>query len=108
MDERIAKLPVWAQNHVGDLNSRIRALESDLRQAETALAAGPDDSEVFAETNDVTRPLGKAEAVAITFGSGVNSYTASLDRDGALSVEGVRDLVLEPVSSYEVTLRLKD
>lgn len=108
MDDRINKLPVWAQNHISDLNSRIRVLENGLREAEAALTAGPDDSEIFAEVNDVTRPLGKAQDTVITFGTGANTYTASLDRDGVLSVEGVRDLILEPVASYEINLRLKD
>lgn len=105
MDERLAKLPVWAQNHIADLNSRIQAVESQLREMETTLQAGPDDSDVFAETGDVSRPLGKD--VTITFSSGADSYTASL-RDGTLHVESIQDLILEPVSAYAVVLRLKD
>jgi hypothetical protein len=104
VDERIAKLPVWAQNHIADLASRARSLESQLDEANRALEAGPEDSEVFAESADVTRPLGRD--VAVTFRTGAGMFTASL-KDEALHIDGSRDLVLEPSSSFEVALRLK-
>ena len=102
LDERIDKLPKWAQSHIGDLNTRIRVLEASREESEAALTAGPEDSDVFAEMSDVSRPLGKG--VEIRFGSGASAYTVAM-RDGALHIDVTGDLVIEPQSTFEVVVR---
>jgi hypothetical protein len=55
-DAQIAKLPKWAQH-------RIALLEQDLEAARSRLAAGPDESRIFADPFDDNRPLGTATTV---------------------------------------------
>ncbi|MER7488742.1 hypothetical protein ABTY20_23115 [Streptomyces sp. NPDC126497] len=105
MDDRIRKQPAWVRDHISDLNSRIASLSAALDEARAALTAGPDDSDVFAEMSDVSRPLGKG--VDVTFGTGDDTYTVSL-RDEALYVDAARDLSIEPVTSFVVVLRMKE
>jgi hypothetical protein len=73
----ISKLPVWGQNLVS-------RLERDLADARAKLAAGPEDSTVFAHrTYDVETPLGDAQinfrAGGVAFRVGFDPATGELD-----------------------------
>jgi hypothetical protein len=103
--ERIAKLPLWVQDHIRELILDKGKLEEDLQYAEEFAEVGPNDSTIFAEANNIVRPLGK-DAV-ISFRHGDEHFLVELQEDGSLKVEASQDLLIEPSQPYEVVLRLK-
>lgn len=74
----VSKLPVWGQDLV-------HRLERDLADARAKLAAGPEDSTVFARVmSDVETPLGNSQ---VTFRAGGVTFQVGFDpSDGELYV----------------------
>lgn len=76
-DERISKLPKWAQRYISEL-------EQDNETYKAKLSAGPEDSDTFADPYDTERPLGRG--TRIRFGRSREGFTVYLDKDGELQV----------------------
>lgn len=95
-----SRLPKWAQR-------RLETLERDLADAQSRLAAGPDDSDTFADPyRDVPRPLGKG--TMIQFGDvEEGAFNVSFE-DGQLRIQFAslrsQGLVVLPWSSNSVRL----
>jgi hypothetical protein len=77
---RMDRLPAWAQNKIG-------RLERDLEAARKTLAAGPEDSNVFAEPYSAARrPLGCGTMIQFGTREDPAMFTAEMQDDGALKV----------------------
>lgn len=69
----ITKLPKWAQ-------SELRRLERDLASARETLAAGPEDSNTFADPYSTRRPLGADPTILFVLGER-DEIRVRVDRD---------------------------
>lgn len=66
---------------------------------------------VHSSTIKAMKDAGLCEAIEgkhISFKAAANTYTVSLREDGSLLVDGVIDLLLEPLQSYSVAIRSKE
>lgn len=101
MDERSNRLPVWARD-------RIHLLEQNLAYARARLAAGPDDSNTFADPyGDPPRPLGTDVQVQWRLYNGVYTvgcHVEAAEGDASLEVMTSRLLSVEPVSGNLVRI----
>ena len=69
----VSKLPKWAQREIG-------RLERDLAAAHAKLAAGPEDSNTFAEPYAAApRPLGTSPHIRFVLGDGPDDWGAVID-----------------------------
>jgi len=98
----LSRLPKWAQN-------RIEVLERNLESARAKLAAGPEDSDTFADIHTAAvRPLGRGTLVRF----GGQGYDCTFDvewQDGVLHVQGnasssAQDMVIKPQMTNAVQL----
>lgn len=94
----VTRLPKWAQR-------RLEVLEADLADARSRLAAGPEDSDTFADPyRDVPRPLGRG--TMIRFGDVEGGAFHVNFEDGQLRIQfsslRSRGLVVLPESSNSV------
>lgn len=106
LEARISKLPAWVQDHIRTLERHAEHLEGQYEELKATVEAGPEDSDVFAEIDGTTRPLGKGGDVSFRVASG--DYTVHLQEDGGLGVDATHDLVIEPTDApYQVVLRMK-
>jgi hypothetical protein len=103
--ERLAKMPLWLQEHVSGLETRISSLEGLLREMTATAEAGPAESNVFAEIGDTERPLGRD--VEVSFKTDRQTYTVGLQPDGALLVDAAVDVLVEPLSTFSLMVRSK-
>lgn len=97
----VAKLPKWAQREID-------RLESDVRHYRARLAAGPEDSDTFADpySDGARRPLGKGTLIEFTFGPGwADKIQASLDGD-TLRIRGGSGLAVYPSASNSINIKV--
>ena len=94
-----AKLPKWAQQE-------LQRLEQDLAHAEEKLAAGPEDSNTFADPYaDAARPLGRDTTVEFRFGPETSEkIQVRIDGD-KLYVYGGDSLAIAPRSSNAIYVK---
>lgn len=98
----LSRLPRWAQN-------RITALERDLAAARARLAAGPEDSDTFADpySTDAVRPLGQGPLVRFG-GPGFDCTFDVTWQDDGIAIQGnsgwPREMVIRPQASNTVRL----
>ncbi len=94
IDPRRAKLPKWAQRE-------ITRLECDLAYAKDKLAAGPEDSRVFADPySDPPRPLGHDTSIDFVLGEKWgDKINVRIDGNGIKVVGGNRLAVIPNASN---------
>lgn len=102
---KIARLPRWAQDH-------IRALEDTLAAANERLAAGPDDSDTFADPHAdlvgrAVRPLGKGVDVRFQVPGQRYGFIVKVGADGGLEVRGEYGMQMDLHAANACTLRLR-
>lgn len=97
----ISKLPKWAQNE-------IERLQHNLDSAHKRLAAGPEDSDTFADPYyDTPRPLGCGTAIEFRVGPDWNQKFQARLIGEKLQIHGGDTIVVLPHASNVVSLELK-
>jgi hypothetical protein len=86
----VSKLPKWAQAEIG-------RLERDLADARAKLAAGPEESDTFADVYGAPRPLGKSPVIRFTPDpEHPHLYVDAYVDRGSVYVRGSEGLAIRP------------
>lgn len=110
-EDRISKLPRWAQDHIHDLERKVTELE---RKVDAAYDTNPDETDVFLEDGMNDRPLPRHSTVVFKM-TDVNKrrhqredIRVRVDRDGMLEIMGGNTISIKPQATNLVRVRLHD
>lgn len=111
--ERIAKLPMWVQEHIRMLEQEAvsqkreyAALERLYEGMRSNLEGGSEGATVFVEVGDGLRPIGTA--VDVEFHSDSDNFAVGLREGGVLRIESVKEFLIEPSQGFEIFLHTKE